>query len=165
VVAAFPLRCGSVACLQLHDEQGLRRGGVYLCAADDPLHPARAPRFDELFAEAAQRARAAPERRDELLAVLEAAHHAAREARPRLDPAGLAAIEAVLARAAELGGPAAGGLETEELVACCLLIFVSEEERYPRPRYRGGDVAWERLVDAVGRRPPGGPVAVPEGDC
>lgn len=153
-MAAFPLRGGGAACLQLQDEQGLRRGGVYLCARDDPVHPARAPRFDELFADAARKLQADPALRGPLLATLEAAHAAARATRPRLDPAALEAIVATLEAAARLAPPdPQGGLTPEELVACCLLIFVSEEERYPRPRYRGADLAWERLTDALGPPP------------
>ncbi len=153
LVAAFPLRGGGAACLQLHDEEGLRRGGVYLLAVDDPGAPARAPRFDELFGDLAAKLRADPALRPPLLALLARARAAARAARPRLEPAALDELAAVLAAAADLdagAGAPPSGFTLEELVASCLLIFVSEEERYPRPRYQGADLAWERLVSAVG---------------
>ncbi len=149
LVAAFPLGCGGAACLQLSDEAGLRRGGVYLLARDEATAPARAPRFDELFGDLAAKLRDAPALRGPLLALLERARQAARATRPRLDPAALREVASVAREAARLEGSSGGGFSLEELVVSCLLIFVSEEERYPRPRYRGCDVAWERLQEMI----------------
>ena len=151
-MAVFPLACGGAACLQLSDEAGLRRGGVYLLARDDPSLPGRAPRFDELIGDLAHKLRGAPALRAPLLSLLERARQAARATRPRLDPQALGEVAAVARDAAALEGPPGEGFSVEELVVACLLIFVSEEERYPRPRYRGCDVAWERLQAMVGIR-------------
>ena len=153
LVAVFPLACGQLLCLQLQDEGDLRRGGVYLLERDDPALPAAAPRFDELFADAAAKLQAAPALHPELIALLERARDAARATRPRLDPDALSALLAVLEAAAELRRTHAPlpGLPLEALVGSLLLIFVSEEERYPRPKYRGGDVLMERFLEMVGR--------------
>ncbi len=39
-----------------------------------------------------------------------------------------------------------GPWSVEALTAAIALIFVSEEERYPRPRYQGCDVAYDRFL-------------------
>jgi hypothetical protein len=152
LVAAFPLERGGAACLQLQDEGALRRGGVYLLATDDPDAPGIAPRFDELFAEVTAKGRDAALRpRLELL--LRDAQAAAARTRPRLDPDALEGLLRVARAAAlvdgEVGASAAGTLSVEALVVACMLIFVSEEERYPRPRYRGSDVALETLLEVI----------------
>jgi hypothetical protein len=153
LVAVFPLSCG-VAYLQLQDEGDLPRGGVYLGARDDPDLQAFAPRFDELLA--GGRALPAPARRA-LAEVLLAARDLACQTRPQLTPQVLAEIRALLTRAADLDAehPPGRGLRAEELVAAALLIFVSEEERYPPPRYRGSALALERFLEAVGASPVG----------
>lgn len=155
LVAVFPLAGGGAACLQLQDEGVLRRGGVYLLAEDHPDAPGVAPRFEELFGELAARA-AAPAARERLAALLREAQAAATATRPRLDPAALGGLLQV-ARAAsaldqEVAGqarPRLGTLSAEALVVACMLIFVSEEERYPRPRWRGSDVALETLLEVL----------------
>jgi len=151
LAAVFALRGGRAACLQLTDEAELRRGGVYLLERDDAAAPGIAPRFDELFADAAVKCRR-PGVRGRLLELLERARVAAEGTRPRLEPAGLEAIASVVADAAALDGAGElpGPFTLEELVAAALLIFVSEEERYPRPRYRGCGVALARFRDAIG---------------
>lgn len=154
LVAVFPLRGGGAACLQLQDQDELRRGGVYLLERDDPAQPAVAPRFDELFADAALKSRAAPVR-EALLALLEQAKQAAQDTRPRLEPAALERIAEVAAQAADLDAAQPdlpGPYSAEELILASLLIFVSEEERYPRPRYQGCQVALDRFLDALGPR-------------
>jgi hypothetical protein len=150
LVAAFELASGGAACLQLQDEGELRRGGVYLVPTDDPACPAVAPRFDELFADAARKVSAAPGLGDPLRELLTRARDVARACRPRLTPEALADLEE-LARAARAheDEAAPGAFTLEELVVCALLIFVSEEERYPRPRFRGGDVALERFLELL----------------
>lgn len=150
LAAVFPLTGGGAACLQLQDEGELRRGGVYLLERDDPAEAGIAPRFDELFADAALKSRQAGlgERLRELL---ERAAEAAQQTRPRLDPQALGAIEAVREAAAEVdrAGELPGPYRVEELLMASLLIFVSEEERYPRPRYQGCQVACERFQQAL----------------
>jgi hypothetical protein len=166
LVAAFPLAGGGVACLQLQDEGPLRRGGVYLAARDDPDLPAVAPRFEELFVDLAAKGQE-PRLRARLEALLREGHAAARATLPRLEPAALARLVAVGAAAARLDRarrrPLPGALPAEALVVACTLIFVSEEERYPRPRYRGADVALETLLEvlAAGAAAPGGAGATP----
>lgn len=163
LVAAFPLASGGAACLQLQDDEGaagtgptgrgqLRRGGVYLAARDDAECPAVAPRFDELFA-VLLRLRSRPEAAARAGALLREARAAAAATRPRLEPAALLELERVAAAAAAAGAlhPPADGEETslEALVVACLLIFVSEEERYPPPKGRGAAVALETLLEVL----------------
>lgn len=153
LVAAFPLERGGAACLQLQDEGALRRGGVYLLATDDPDAPGIAPRFDELFAEVTAKGRDAA-LRPRLERLLRDAQAAAARTRPRLDPEALEGLLRVARAAALVDGeapasPATGALSVEALVVACMLIFVSEEERYPRPRYRGSDVALETLLEVI----------------
>lgn len=148
----FPLHGGGAAHLQLQDEGELRRGGVYLASEDDSSFPAIAPRFDELFADAAHKLADAPELRPVLVDLLERARDAARACLPQLSPEALAELVDLgrEARLLEERAPSAEGTFTwEELTVCTSLIFVSEEERYPRPRYRGGDVALERFLDVI----------------
>jgi hypothetical protein len=151
LAAVFSLQGGGAACLQLQDEGDLRRGGVYLLERDDPDEAGVAPRFDELFADAALKSRQ-PEVGRRLVALLQQAREAALQTRPRLEPAALEAIGRVAGEAAQLDaeGELPGPYRAEELVLACLLIFVSEEERYPRPRYQGCEVALQRFLDAVG---------------
>jgi hypothetical protein len=152
LVAVFTLRGGGAACLQLQDDGELRRGGVYLAGEDDPDCPAIAPRFDELFADAASKVGDEPELRRTLVDLLRRARDAARACLPQLSPAALSDLVALgaEARALEERAPSADGAYTwEELVVCASLIFVSEEERYPRPRYKGGDVALARFLDVI----------------
>lgn len=149
LVAAFPLAAGGVACLQLQDEGELRRGGVYLAAVDDAAAPAFAPRFEELFAEL--RAKAAASAR--LAALLREAEAAAVATRPRLEPAALEGLERVARSAAAADrelGPLPGAMRVEEVVVASMLIFVSEEERYPRPRYKGARATLETLLEVLG---------------
>lgn len=156
----FPLANGGAACLQLQDEGDLRRGGVYLLAQDDPERTATAPRFDELFADTSSKLAAHPDLAEPLAGLLLAARDAAKACRPRLTPEALAALGEVAQAAAVLDAraPTAAGTYTwEELLVSCMLIFVSEEERYPRPRYKGGDLALERLIEATGLPVPGSP--------
>ncbi len=163
LVAAFRLASGGAACLQLQDDGGqsgqgptgkgqLRRGGVYLAAKDDPTCPAYAPRFDELFA-VLLRLRARSGAAASVGALLRQARAAAAATRPRLEPAALAELERVAGEAAAASAlhPPGGDAEMslEALVVACLLIFVSEEERYPPPRGRGGAVALETLLEVL----------------
>lgn len=153
LVAVFPLQGGGAAYLQLQDDGELRRGGVYLAAENDPACPAIAPRFDELFADVAGKLAEAPELRAALVDLLERARDAARACLPRLTPETLANLMSLGCKARALEERAAsaeGAFTWEELMMCASLIFVSEEERYPRPRYRGGDVALERFLDVIG---------------
>lgn len=160
LVAVFPLSRGGAACLQLQDEGRLRRGGVYLLAEDHEDAPGVAPRFDELFGELGARA-GDPADRARLEQLLREAQAAAVATRPRLDPAALEGLLRVARAAADLDrspDPPPGSLTTEALVVACMLIFVSEEERYPRPRWRGSDVALETLLEVLGSsRPRRGP--------
>ena len=153
LVAAFPLLGGGAACLQLQDDGELRRGGVYLTPEDDAGCPAVAPRFDELFADAAGKLAQDPSLRGLLVGLLERARDAARACLPQLSPEALAALMDLGREAHDLEAraPSAQGAFTwEALVLCATLIFVSEEERYPRPRYKGADVALERFLDVIG---------------
>jgi hypothetical protein len=155
LVAVFPLAGGGAACLQLQDEGALRRGGVYLLARDDPAEPGIAPRIDELV-RALRHAAAAPRRAAVWRRLLPRAAAAARATRPRLGPGALRRVRAVLRAAQALerrAPPPPGGLGAEALLAACLLLFVSEEERYPAPRYRGGELLLERLLDALPAAP------------
>lgn len=152
LLAVFPLASGGAVGLQLQDEDELRRGGVYWLPDDDPDQPARAPRFDELFADLALKLRERPSLRREFLPLFPRALEAAQACLPELTPEALEVLSQLQgeARALDpdnvLGGPFS--LEAQLLIS--LLIFVSEEERYPRPRYKGGAVALERLFQAVG---------------
>lgn len=153
LVAVFPLEGGGAACLQLQDEGPLRRGGVYLLAEDDPAAPGVAPRFEELFGELAAKA-AEPPLRAGLERLLREGQAAAAATRPRLDPTALERLLEVGRAAARLdrdrARPAPGALSVEATVVACTLIFVSEEERYPRPRFRGSLVALETLLEVLG---------------
>lgn len=155
LTAVFPLTSGEgAACLQLQDEAELRRGGVYLLARDDAELPALAPRFDELFADAAVKLRDAPALHAPLWALLERARDAARATRPRLEPAALEQLVGVARDAAALEGEhpdLPGAFTLEALVVACSLIFVSEEARYPRPRYKGCDLTLERIREVLPR--------------
>ncbi|MCO5168524.1 MAG: hypothetical protein M9894_19465 [Planctomycetes bacterium] len=157
LVAVFPLEGGGAACLQLQDEGALRRGGVYLLAEDDPAAPGVAPRFEELFGELAAKARD-PRLRAALERLLREGQAAAVATRPRLDPPALERLLAVGRAAARLdrrrARPAPGALSIEATVVACTLIFVSEEERYPPPRWRGSLVALETLLEVLGASNP-----------
>lgn len=148
LVAAFPLASGGEVLFQLVDEGELRRGGVYLLGAPDA--PARAPRFDELFREVAFRASPAPRAR-KLARLVERARTWARATRPRISPTVLRRLERLgaAARALDTGRPPAG-LAADALVLSLALVFASEEERYPRPRYKGCDVAAGRVLELLG---------------
>ncbi|MEZ6187249.1 MAG: hypothetical protein R3F62_19830 [Planctomycetota bacterium] len=148
-VAAFALSDGGAACLQLTDVGPLRRGGTYLVAREG--EPGLAPRFDELFRQAARLARD-PAGQAALEELLERAREVARATQPRLEPAALEGLAGLLARARALEpatDPEAGPWSLEALTAAIALIFVSEEERYPRPRYQGCDVALGRFLDCL----------------
>ncbi|MCA8924895.1 MAG: hypothetical protein KDD82_24000 [Planctomycetes bacterium] len=154
-VAAFPLASGGAACLQLTDVGPLRRGGTYLVEAEGA--PGVAPRFDELFRQAASVAQA-PAGRAALEALLAEAKRLAEATRPRLEPPTLEGLAQLFARAHELGAELdspSGPWGLEALTAAVALIFVSEEERYPRPKFQGCQVAYARflecLPDATGR--------------
>ena len=150
MAAVFPLRGGGAVCLQVQDAGDLPRGGVYLLGEDLAEVPAVAPRFDELFADACAKGRV-PAQRDALRGLLREAGEVAQQTRPQLTPEVLGRLEALLERAAELdGGEVAGVFRVEELVASAALIFVSEEERYPRPRYQGCGMALGRFAEALG---------------
>jgi hypothetical protein len=158
LAAIFPLVGGGAACLQLQDQGALRRGGVYLLAKDDPQHPAIAPRFDELFADVASKIRAHAALQEEFGALLVRARDAAKTCQPRLTPEALQGLVEVFEAASGLDGRAPAGdgeFSWEELVVSFMLIFVSEEERYPRPKFRGGDMALARLAEATGLALPG----------
>lgn len=151
LLAVFPLRDGAAVGLQLQDHEELRRGGVYWLAENDPQAPTRAPRFDELFADLAAKLKERPSLRSEYLPLFPRALEAAQACRPELTPAALEQIAALQAEAADLDpGDLPGAFSLEAQLLISLLIFVSEEERYPRPRYKGGAVALERLFEAVG---------------
>tara|TARA_R110002072_G_scaffold73506_1_gene175003 strand:- start:3117 stop:3647 length:531 start_codon:yes stop_codon:yes gene_type:complete len=151
LLAVFRLRDGAAVGLQLQDHEELRRGGVYWLAEDDPEVPTRAPRFDELFADLAAKLRERPSLRADYLPLFPRALEAAQACRPDLTPEALARIAGLQAEAAALDpGDLPGAFSLEAQLLISLLIFVSEEERYPRPRYKGGAVALERLFQAVG---------------
>lgn len=144
-VAAFPLESGGAACLQLTDVGPLRRGGTYLVEAEG--QPGVAPRFDELFKQTARLAQS-PSGRAALEELLDEASRLAQATRPQLEPATLAGLAALFARGHALGQDLPEPCEPwslEALTAAIALIFVSEEERYPRPKYQGCDVAYERF--------------------
>jgi hypothetical protein len=150
LVAAFPLAAGGEALIQLRDEPGLPRGGVYLLAPGETA--ARAPRFDELFLDLRAKA-AGRELRAPLARLLERARDVARAVRAKPTPRALARI-AALGRAGaridrRLAKPAPG-LPVEVVLVAMLLVFVSEEERYPRPRHSGADMALGRALEALG---------------
>lgn len=153
LVAAFSLaQHPGAVCLQLQDEPGLPRGGVYVLHRDDAHEPALAPRFDELFLDLAHKVRERPALRDPILGLLERASDAARATRPRLEPEALALVREVAAEAAALDETQAelpGAFSLELLLMCCLLIFVSEEERYPRPKKKGSDYTLERIRELI----------------
>ena len=153
LVAVFPLRQAGALCFQLQDEGDLRRGGVYLVERDDPEALAWAPRFDELFADMAAKLQHTPQLREPLLGLLKAGQGVARRCVPRLDPETLEELGSLAeeALALEQRQPELpGGFSLEALVMVFALIFVSEEERYPRPRYKGCDLTYERLLEVVG---------------
>lgn len=153
LVAVFPLSAGAV-CLQLQDEGPLRRGGVYLLERDDPQAAGIAPRIDELL----QALRRVAESGGPVQAwrrLLTRAARAARATRPRLSPGALGRVQAVLRAGRAMEG-AGLGLAPEALLAACLLLFVSEEERYPPPRFQGGQMLLGRLLEALGEGPSGG---------
>ncbi|MBL4849308.1 MAG: hypothetical protein JKY65_27595 [Planctomycetes bacterium] len=151
LLAVFALASGGAVGLQLQDHEELRRGGVYWLIEDDPAVPTRAPRFDELFADLSSKLMARPQLRAEFLPLFPRALEAAQACRPELTPETLATVSALQAEAAALDpGDLPGAFSLEAQLLISLLIFVSEEERYPRPRYRGGAVALERLFQAVG---------------
>lgn len=138
LVAVFPLRSGGAACLQLQDEGRLPRGGVYLLVKDDPAEPGIAPRIDEL-ARGLQGVVGADARRARTLErLLRRAAKVARATRPRLSPGTLRRMGALVRSAHALG--------CEPLLAALLLLFVSEEERYPSPPHRGAELLLERLL-------------------
>lgn len=153
LVAAFPLASGGEVLFQLLDEGELRRGGVYLLPAGG--REARAPRFDELFREVAFRARE-PGRARALGRLVERARLWARATRPRLSPVVLRRLGRLGAAAGRLdAGQQASGLAADALVLSLALVFASEEERYQRPRYKGCDLAAERVMELlrIGSRP------------
>ncbi|MGE0712429.1 MAG: hypothetical protein AB7N76_10310 [Planctomycetota bacterium] len=151
LLAVFPLQRGPGAVgLQLQDDGDLRRGGVYWLAQDAPTFEARAPRFDELFADLAAKLGRAPALRPAVLDLLGRAHALAGRCLPP-GPDELGELGALAAEADALDpGDLPGAFPLEGVVLCLLLIFVSEEERYPRPRYKGARVLWERLREVVG---------------
>jgi len=146
-VAAFPVASGEVL-FQLADEGELRRGGVYLLPRG--AERAHAPRFDEIFRDVAGKARSPLARG--LRPLVERAQRVARATRPRLTPSILSRIVKLGLAAARLDARHEGsvpGLPCSVLVLALALIFVSEEERYPRPRFKGSDVARERLLELL----------------
>ncbi len=150
LVAAFPVRDGEVL-FQLTDEGELRRGGVYLLAKGET--EARAPRFDELFRDLAAKG-GSPRLARSLRPLVRKARTVARATRPRLAPSALARLEELGERGARLakGHPAAPGIPIDALVLALALVFASEEERYLRPRYRGCDMAFERVMELLETR-------------
>jgi hypothetical protein len=152
LVAAFPLASGGEVLFQLADEGTLRRGGVYVRARGGG--EARAPRFDELFRDVAAKARE-PRLARALRPLVVRAQRVARATRPRLTPAALRGIERLAAAGAKLDvrfADAVPGLPADAALLALALVFASEEERYPRPRYRGSDVAVERVLELISRR-------------
>ena len=105
----------------------------------------------ELFADAASKVSGGEGLRAALIDLLEQARDVGRSCVPRLSPESFASLLDLgrQARALEERAPVERGLSWEELVVCAVLIFVSEEERYPRPRYKGGDVALQRFLDVL----------------
>lgn len=151
LLAIFPLSQGAGAVgFQLQDEHELRRGGVYWLPEDDATRAAYAPRFDELFADLAAKLSAAPELREPVRDLLRQAHALSTRCLPRLTPETLSEIARLALAAAALDRPELpGAFPLEASWLCFLLIFVSEEERYPKPKYKGADVLLERLLDVV----------------
>ena len=151
LVAAFPVASGGEVLFQLTDEGRLRRGGVYLRPANGE---ARAPRFDEIFRDVAAKARE-PALGRALRPLVERARRVARATRPRLTPAALRGIERLAGAGAKLDRrflDAVPGLPVDAAILTLALVFTSEEERYPRPRYRGSDIAAERVLELISRR-------------
>jgi hypothetical protein len=153
LVAAFPLAAGGEVLFQLADEGDLRRGGVYLLASSalaSSDEAARAPRFDELFRDVASKARSRSLGRA-LRPLVERAQKVACATRPTLTPRVLGRIVKLAAAAAALDRRHVDvpGLPVETLILALALVFASEEERYPRPRYKGSDVARERLLELL----------------
>jgi hypothetical protein len=147
--AAFELPSGGEILFQLADEGSLRRGGVYWLPRGAAL--ARAPRFDELFREVVARA-ARPSSARRLASLIERARRWALATRPRLTPRVLRRFTALGKAARRLdAGVTEGRVPADALVLAFALVFASEEERYPRPRYRGCDVAFDRVVELLGR--------------
>jgi len=151
LVAVFAVASGGEVLLQLADEGPLRRGGVYVLR--DREQDARAPRFDELFRDVAAKARSSRLARA-LEPLIARARSAARATRPRLTPRVLARLEKLAAAGARLARrhEDAPGLPLDALLLALALVFASEEERYPRPRYKGCDVASERILELLQRR-------------
>jgi hypothetical protein len=146
LVAAFPVASGEVL-FQLVDEGDLRRGGVYVLPRGESA--AIAPRFDELFRDVAAKARA-PEVARALRPLVERAQRVARATRPRLTANVLGRLVKLTRAGARLDERhTLPGLPCDVLVLSLALVFASEEERYPRPRYKGSDVARERLVELL----------------
>ncbi len=148
LVAAFPVASGEVL-FQLVDEGQLRRGGVYVLPRGEGA--AHAPRFDELFRDVAAKARSTVLARA-LRPLVERAQRVARATRPRLTARVLGQLEKLTRSAARLDTRHAKtlpGLPCDVLVLTLALVFASEEERYPRPRFKGSDVARERLVELL----------------
>lgn len=153
LVAVFPLtECPGAVCVQQQDEDQLPRGGVYLIDRDDPDVVGTAPRFDELFVDLMHKVHACSDLAAPLVEVLHAARDAAQATRPQLDPKGLEALQGVARRAAELHRAhpdLSGTFPLEALVVSCLMIFVSEEERYPRPAHQGSDYTLGRILERL----------------
>ena len=150
LVAVFPLRSGGDVLFQLADEGELRRGGVYL--QPPGVVEARAPRFDELFREVAFRA-GEPRTARSLARLFERARRWAKATRPRLTPGVLRRLELLGTAASKLDGRGReGSLASDALVMAFALVFASEEERYPRPRYKGCDIAADRVLELVRAR-------------
>ncbi len=148
LVAAFPVASGGEVLFQLADEGELRRGGVYVLAAAE--EHARAPRFDELFRDLAAKARSKPLAKS-LRPLVARARSVARATRPRLTPRTLARLVKLGAAGARLDSKheRIPGLPVDALLLALALVFASEEERYPRPRYKGSDVAVERIMELL----------------
>jgi hypothetical protein len=147
-IAAFPLAWGGEVLFQLIDEGDLRRGGVYLLGPGE-AH-GRAPRFDELFRDVAAKARVSGLAKP-LGRLVERARTAARGTRPRVTPAALTRLVALGPASERIAEkfPEIPGLPLDALVLSLALVFASEEERYPRPRYKGCDVARQRIVELL----------------
>ena len=149
LVAAIPLAQEAYAYYQLFDVGSLRRGGVYLTRAKEPI--AVAPRFDELFADAAVKART-PAAKQMLLEWLQEGQQLARQLSQNFTLEYWTALRAVFDQAQHqdtLSSPV-GRYTWEELVACSCLVFLAEETRYPHPRYQGAEMALGRFASALG---------------
>lgn len=149
LVAAFPVASGGEVLFQLADEGELRRGGVYVQRS--PEADALAPRFDELFRDLASKARSKLLARS-LRPLVRRARSVARATRPRLTPGALDRLTRLSEAGARLDRrhEAVPGLPLDVLLLSLALVFASEEERYPRPRYKGSDVAVERILELLG---------------